>query len=196
MADSTQSFSDPAVAASSGSDGLVQFVPGEDMIAAHRRHTNVRDRGSQQQIDKPLVSFFGSDKPPSAMPSSDTGKSASVAKSKNFDAADYLLPSKTTKDDTESEGETAHDTASAFQSRFQKLFAGAPPLPPLHDSPSTAQQLSPYAYAPTEDRMSRSDALDDRPSEQQVDGHMARLMGLLSTKVCALDLPIRASLIS
>jgi hypothetical protein len=94
---------DPAIATSSA-EPLVAFVPGEDMIAVHKRAMKAREEGR-----------WGNQLVPSAP--------------KQFNAADYLLPSKAAP---EPEPQVA-DTA--FQSRFQRFFAAdmpkpSPPPPP------------------------------------------------------------------
>lgn len=144
MADTEPTPRDPAIA-DSGNDPLIKFVPGEDMIAAHKRAMKAKAEG-QWREEKPLASFFGGNAPAPAAP----------VIPRSFNAADYLLPSKDAAE------EEPMDTA--FHSRFQKFFAPPPQvaMPPVAPTP-----LPPPP--PTEDA-------------PRVDDHMARLMGLLTTK--------------
>lgn len=151
-------------------DGLVHFVPGEDMIAAHRKDREWRS--------KPLVSFFGA--PAASEPSRPT---------KTFNAADYLLPNKSVFQESPKDV----PVESAFSSRFQKFFGGAP---------ATGQSVSPTVHSPQETyarpninvqatpdppaqppvRSPPIEAADSHRQSEKVDDHMAKLMGLLSTK--------------
>lgn len=159
---------------SSEQDGLVHFVPGEDMIAAHRK-----DRESRS---KPLVSFFGTPAIPEP-----------VRAPKTFNAADYLLPSKKPVE------EPAQGAAeSAFSSRFQKFFGGPstapiapvafdPPTPaaPLESTPQPTRHIK-VSPLPQPKHQVHSPPIVETPEPERqpdrVDDHMAKLMGLLSAK--------------
>jgi hypothetical protein len=161
---------DPAIAGTSASDGLVHFVPGEDMIAAHRRDRNT-DTWRTGSGPKPLVSFFGAGQ---AMPEP-------VKAPKIFNAANYLLPSKSAPEEVEEEAMPV-ETSTGFQSRFQRFFAGAPPVTQQEGARENSFETQKQFHSP-----SPAAALNQPPSEappERVDDHMAKLMGLLSTKVC------------
>ncbi|WWD20815.1 hypothetical protein CI109_105292 [Kwoniella shandongensis] len=143
---------DPAIAQSS--DPLIKFIPGEDMIAAHKRAMKARDVGGDWRGE----GFFGSD-PAIASSSAPLGAPPSF-KSKPFNAANYLTQAR----DASDEETSAKPATSAFTSRFQKFF-GAP------ESSAEPESLSRPAPSPHETQ------------EEPRDERMARLMGLLSTKV-------------
>lgn len=151
---------DPAIAGTSGSDGLVHFVPGADMIAAHR---NERHGGG-----KPLVSFFGAQPPPEP-----------VKVPKTFNAADYLLPNKAVVREEPDEEQPQQAGSNAFQSRFQRFFGAAP----VSAAPMQEELPPPRAYqSPPPTSETRPEA---PKSPEGPDDHMARLMGLLQVKVSA-----------
>lgn len=102
---------DPAIAAVPDND-LVHFVPGKDMIAAHRKD---RNDGQRRDGNKPFVSFFGADQ-----------QAEPVKTPKAFNAADYLLPSRV----PEERPEALEAPGAGFSSRFQKFFGALPPDPP------------------------------------------------------------------
>ncbi|ORY31303.1 hypothetical protein BCR39DRAFT_527383 [Naematelia encephala] len=140
---------------------LVHFAPGQDMIAAHKRAMKSRSQADWRG-DKPLISFFDEAAPPQPQ------------KPKVFNAADYLRP---TRDGSDDEAETKN-TSDAFSSRFQKFFASSA-------SPSAVPPtISPFGNAPmaahTPDPGGQT-GLQPQPPEQRGD-HMAKLMGLLSSK--------------
>ncbi|KAK8850638.1 hypothetical protein IAR55_004557 [Kwoniella newhampshirensis] len=103
---------DPAIAKES--DPLIKFIPGEDMIAAHKRAMKSKDVGGDWRAE----AFFGTDP---AIASSSAPSAPPGFKAKSFNAADYLTQAHDGSDD---EG-SAKPAASAFTSRFQKFF-GAP----------------------------------------------------------------------
>ncbi|RSH87001.1 hypothetical protein EHS25_003489 [Saitozyma podzolica] len=156
---------DPAIAGSS-SDPLVQFVPGEDMIAAHKRAMKVKESGGQWRGDKPLVSFFGGDSSIASMPQLES------AKPRVFNSADYLLPSKAVEEERD-QPEPASGS-SAFQSRFQRFFGSGNPTTEIPTSRSADRSpmevLSPPSHPPS--------APPDRPMPPP-DDHLGKLMGLL-----------------
>lgn len=156
---------DPAIAGSS-SDPLVQFVPGEDMIAAHKRAMKAKESGGQWRGDKPLVSFFGGDSSIASMPQLES------TKPRVFNSADYLLPSKAVEEERD-EPEPASGS-SAFQSRFQRFFGSGNPATEIPTSRSADRSpmevLSPPSHPPS--------APPDRPMPPP-DDHLGKLMGLL-----------------
>lgn len=164
---------DPAIAGTSAPDGLVHFVPGEDMIAAHRRDRNT-DTWRPGSGSKPLVSFFGAGQ---ALP--DPVKAPKV-----FNAANYLLPSKAGPEEVEDDATPAANSAG-FQSRFQRFFAGVPPgIQQQEDSREPDIERHKQFQSPPPAVASKRPP-NEAPRER-VDDHMAKLMGVLSAKVCHL----------
>jgi hypothetical protein len=158
---------DPAIMDSAHDDSLIQFVPGEDMIAAHKRAMKTRDAAGEWR-GKPLAAFFGGE--PVAVDSAGGPSGAQVTKNRVFNAADYLRPTTAVP-----EGEVEIEEGAspqAFSSRFRTLFGG------VNDAPSQPHVIS---------RPDPPLRLRDVPP---VDDRMARLMGLLSTKVSS-DLEAR-----
>ncbi|WRT70795.1 uncharacterized protein IL334_007794 [Kwoniella shivajii] len=143
-------------------DPLVQFIPGEDMIAAHKRAMKARDVPRDVSIgwrgDGGLPAFFGSDP---AIASTSAPAPPPGLKPKLFNAADYLTQAQ------EVENTVAQPTppASAFSSRFQKFFNATPE----HQQIEVSQ-----------------------PKEEAKDDRMAKLMGLLSTKTSLPPDPVYA----
>lgn len=156
---------DPAIASSTqDADYLVKFVPGEDMIAAHKRQMKGGPRGgsegdSWRPNEKPLVSFFGGEQPATKTP----------PKPKEVNVANYFKH-KVFDDDKDKEDDQPEEKeeTSAFQSRFQRFFGSGSQNP---------------AAAPAGISPGRSPVAPESPaSGQRVDDHMAKLMGMLSTK--------------
>ncbi|WWC65276.1 uncharacterized protein I303_107893 [Kwoniella dejecticola CBS 10117] len=147
---------DPAIV--DNSDPLVQFIPGEDMIAAHKRAMRARDVGTDWRGDGGnLPAFFGAD-PAIASSSVPSQPPIPGLKSKSFNAANYL---KQTEDVSDEEQSVTHQVppasnASAFSSRFQKFFS-----PPNEQASVVA---------------------DIKPAEELKDDRTAKLMGMLSSK--------------
>ena len=185
------------VAADTGElDPLVRFVPGEDMIAAHKRAMKARDaEGDWRGGDRRLVSFFGAD-PVIASPSGSGGPPrglpSSSMKARVFNAADYLRPKKSQGDEEEEkEMEQPDPTANAFQSRFQRFFGTGPSFVPVEpsgsDLPSSAlpnehQAESPFVRSPRK-LLSPNKSDVDGDAGPRSDDHFATLMGLLSSEV-------------
>lgn len=128
-------------------DSLVQFIPGEDRIAAHKRAMNTgAHQGSDGYGRKPLVGFFGGNAP-------DPVKVAKPVK--EYNAANYLLRS---KDKVEHEKSEAKDAGGS--SRFQRFFGnptqgrfGAEtseiPLPPAAISPQPVTGRVESSFSPS-----------------------------------------------
>lgn len=156
---------DPAIASSTpDADHLVKFVPGEDMIAAHKRamkggRSGASDGDNWRPNEKPLVSFFGGEQPPAKTP----------PKPKEVNVQNYFKH-KVFDDDKDKEDDQPEEKeeTSAFQSRFQRFFGSGA------QNPATAAAgISP----------GRSPVAPESPvGGQRVDDHMAKLMGMLSTK--------------
>jgi hypothetical protein len=142
---------DPAIAGSSG-DPLIQFVPGEDMIAAHR----VAKETAGWRGDKPRVSFFGSEVSDPLPP----------PKPKVFNSADYLLPSKGAE-----ETEPAA-SGSAFQSRFQRFFGS----PSATDLPRDASR--PPSHSPAQPMPSPTPPVPHDDHMAKLMGMLVRLLGI------------------
>lgn len=180
--------SEPIIAETGDADTLIQFVPGEDMIAAHKRAMRARDaegdwRGNEKT---PLPSFFSGDmiESSSALP---PGLPFPPAKPKVFNAADYLRPSKPQNDDDHYENE-ADTVANAFQSRFSKFFQGAASSPSGAAVASSEPSASSSRSLPSQEAMPRSPLEPfplsrkppNPPAAMRADDHMAKLMGMLS----------------
>lgn len=194
----------PVIADTADPDRRIQFVPGVDMIAAHKRAMKARDAGGGWRgEEKPLVSFFAAD-PTVASASGENGMPpglpVTTVKSKAFNAADYLRPTKQVSDD-DAEVDEPNQEGNAFGSRFQRFFVGPATSPTSPAGPSAANRCStgvekkrqhdpPPAQSPSEAAsQSTSSYLDvqDGTSGTKVDDHMAKLMGLLSNKVAILN---------
>nr|XP_019050768.1 hypothetical protein I302_01210 [Kwoniella bestiolae CBS 10118]OCF29698.1 hypothetical protein I302_01210 [Kwoniella bestiolae CBS 10118] len=147
---------DPAIVDSA--DPLVQFIPGEDMIAAHKRAMKSRNVGADWRGDGGnLPAFFGGD--PAIASSSAPAPPPGLIKPKSFNAADYLKQAEDVSDEeiAPQPVQPPAPPASAFSSRFQKFFS-----------------LTPEAAAPV---------AEARPNDEEVKGdRTAKLMGLLSSK--------------
>lgn len=159
---------DPAIAsATQDSDHLVKFVPGEDMIAAHKRAMKGggggRSGGSEgdswRPNEKPLVSFFGGEQP---------AATKTPPKPKEVNVANYFKHKVFDDDKDKDDEQEEKEETSAFQSRFQRFFGSGA------QNPSTvAAGISP----------GRSPVAPESPvGAPRVDDHMAKLMGMLSTK--------------
>ncbi|WWC72669.1 uncharacterized protein I206_106633 [Kwoniella pini CBS 10737] len=146
---------DPAIV--DNTDPLVQFVPGEDMIAAHKRAMKARDVGNDWRGDSGgLPPFFGGGDPAIASSSVPSGPPPGL-KPKSFNAADYLKQAQDISDEETAPQKSPHAApASAFSSRFQKFF-----------SPPTANA------APV---------VEPRPVDEVKGDRTAMLMGMLSSK--------------
>ncbi|OCF54622.1 hypothetical protein L486_07754 [Kwoniella mangroviensis CBS 10435] len=143
---------DPAIV--DNTDPLVQFIPGEDMIAAHKRAMKARDVGGDWRGDGHLPAFFGGD--PAIASSSAPAPPPGLIKPKSFNAADYLKQAEDLSDEEiVPQPVQPAPPASAFSSRFQKFF-------------SPAQEAAPVVEA--------------RPLDEVKDDRTAKLMGLLSSK--------------
>ncbi|WWC92404.1 uncharacterized protein L201_007361 [Kwoniella dendrophila CBS 6074] len=142
---------DPAIV--DNAEPLVQFVPGEDMIAAHKRAMRSKDNGGDWRGDVGLPAFFGGDP---AIASSSAPAPPPGLKPKSFNAADYLKQAEELSDD-EAPLPVSQPAppASAFSSRFQKFF-------------------SPQAESPS--------ATEAKPVEEVKDDRTARLMAPAHTQ--------------
>lgn len=208
---------DPAIAsASSGdpTDPLVKFIPGEDMIAAHKRAMKARQAGAdgadtwRSPADKPLVSFFGGAAPP---------QPAAPAKPREVNLQSYFKH-KVVDDDEPDRREEEVEEKVTVQSRFQRFFGntGGPgsqsgaPAAPVASSPIAPVQERQYERQPERQYERQPEPQYERQYERQperyeqpqqapsharspidqaspvqggrVDDHMAKLMGLLTTK--------------
>lgn len=123
------------VTISSDPDHLVQFVPGEDAIAAHKRAMKAKNAPSVKDRGGHMFPFFA-----------DSAASApSLAKPKAFVAANYLRVEEEAPDNDAGQGETSFNG-----SRFQKFFGpgGAPDVevnrspPPMSQPPPVEDHLS------------------------------------------------------
>lgn len=181
---------DPAIAETADADPLIQFIPGEDMIAAHKRAMKARDPGGTWRVEeKPMLSFFGAD-PAVASTSNHNarphGLPHPMPKTKVFNAADYLRPSKANLEN-ESDVEESASEPNAFQSRFQRFFGASA----VNSSPAAEPTTSRRWVAPIEGESDHvvppsSRTISSPPADQlasKVDDRMAKLMGLLSKKV-------------
>ncbi|ORX40783.1 hypothetical protein BD324DRAFT_612100 [Kockovaella imperatae] len=171
---------DPAIAGS-GPEPMFNFVPGEDMIAAHRRHRGTADdwRGGG---GKQLVSFFGGDAASASGPAIST-------EPKTFNAADYLLSNGPTEEEHQEEiPEPSQERPNAYTSRFAKFFGG-PEAPssgsgpsPFTSSNSLTAPPQRFSSASPQNSVSPQPAVEQPPPQNaRVDDHMSRLMGLLKT---------------
>jgi hypothetical protein len=150
-----------------GSDPAIASVPDDLVhftpgIDMIAAHRKDRNDGQWRDGAKPLVSFFGAEPPTSP-----------IKPVKAFNAADYLLPERAS-DEPQA---VVEPPSTGFSSRFQKFFGG-PPQPAAR-----AYQSPPNIPSPD------APALESRGPER-VDDHMARLMGLLSAKVCLASNPV------
>lgn len=200
-ASAATALEDPAIAGASSSgdpsDPLIKFIPGEDMIAAHKRA--MKNRGGpgaggdnwRGAGDKPLVSFFGGAPAPAAP--------AAPAKPKEVNVASYFKHRVFDDDEATQKKEEPEPETSAFQSRFQRFFnsgaAGGPMPPPQSTSPANAPQQQHQSIPQPQHQQRPSEARSPPPhdiitSPQQasppgappVDDRMAMLMGMLTTK--------------
>ncbi|KLT38382.1 hypothetical protein CC85DRAFT_331660 [Cutaneotrichosporon oleaginosum] len=203
MTDDTPAIEDPAIASSSAGgdtagEGLVQFVPGEDKIAAHKRAMKARAAGgvdNWRATEKPLVSFFGGH---------DTSTTQTIkppAKPKEVNNASYFKKRTVIDDDDDDEPDDKNESLPSFQSRFQRFFAqGSTPVPgslpvqppsavvpPVPSAPASMppqqlpqarpSQISPIMRGPSEPQQP-----SPSPGPLNTDDHLAKLMGVLSTK--------------
>nr|XP_018259824.1 uncharacterized protein I303_07895 [Kwoniella dejecticola CBS 10117]OBR81982.1 hypothetical protein I303_07895 [Kwoniella dejecticola CBS 10117] len=140
---------DPAIV--DNSDPLVQFIPGEDMIAAHKRAMRARDVGTDWRGDGGnLPAFFGAD-PAIASSSVPSQPPIPGLKSKSFNAANYL---KQTEDVSDEEQSVTHQVppasnASAFSSRFQKFFSPPNEQASVVADIKPAEELKDDLYTPS-----------------------------------------------
>lgn len=194
---------DSAIEKAVESDPLVKFIPGEDMIAVHKRAMKSRDtEGGWRGVEKPLSPFFDPDPviaSSSAAPGLPPGLPLPLAKTKVFNAADYLRPNKDQIDgDSEKEAIEHNINPNAFQSRFQRFFAGPSSIPsgPEGSGPpesnrsnsaldSQSMMMSPSIPPPRDVRSppQRSPSEGEEHEPRRSDDRMATLMGLLSNKV-------------
>ncbi|KAL1412498.1 hypothetical protein Q8F55_000243 [Vanrija albida] len=188
---------DPAIAGASSSgdpsDPLIKFIPGEDMIAAHKRA--MKNRGApgaggdnwRGAGDKPLVSFFGGAPAPAAP--------AAPAKPREVNVASYFKHRVFDEDEAPAKKEEQPEPeTNAFQSRFQRFFnsgAGGPVPPPQSTSPANVphpHQSAPQPQPPSSSVRSPpphdiiTSPQQAPPSGPPVDDRMAMLMGMLTTK--------------
>ena len=200
----TSASGDLTVAEIRKSDPLVQFVPGEDKIAAHKRTLRARDAGEERRGQQPLVSFFSADPQGASLPTSadlPPGLPLPMPKQKLFNAADYLKPS---KELTEFEhGLVDADAAvNVNKSRFQRFFSGASSIPVTPPAPPTPSRWDAAAEPPRDVasppvlpiklppqslssvRSYSENVGPDHGAAPKYDDHMAKLMGMLGTKVC------------
>lgn len=116
-------------------DHLVQFVPGEDAIAAHKRAMKAKNAHGGKDSGGSLFPYFGEPAAPAV----------SSAKPKAFVAANYLRVEEEAPDNDSGRGETSFNG-----SRFQKFFGpgGAPESeanrnpPPMSPPPQGEDHLS------------------------------------------------------
>lgn len=132
---------------------LIKFVPGEDMIAAHKRAMKAR------MEPPPPPGFF-------ADPAIAATSAPQQPAPKVFNPADYLLPE---KDDAGRVPEP--EKSSGGSSRFQRFFGGAQPEAPP----------APVAPQPQVLQSQPADRKDNNP--MKLDDHMAKLLGMLDPKV-------------
>ncbi|RXK41026.1 hypothetical protein M231_01657 [Tremella mesenterica] len=191
MDDGPSSPNDDLTFGGTNSDQFLQFVPGDDPIAAHKRAMKARLGGNI--VEQP--SFFNDTTQINAAPS----------KPKSFVASNYLRVDKDTAEDDAQplEGNTSH------QSRFQRLFAagGNPsntanlvPQMPLsnmnHPNYPNMNSISPVnpvnPIIPNHPNMSSISPvnpinppnqpprhIEPHTQTQRPDDHVSRLMGLL-----------------
>lgn len=173
-------------------DSLVQFTPGEDRIAAHKRAM----KGPHEE-HRPLVGFFGGDAP-------DPIKAKPV---KDYNAANYLLRN---KEKGEHEKAEVKDTGS---SRFQRFFGnpsqvthavpsqGRFSAPPQSESPhlaashanSSTQLASDASVIRSSNAPPPHPTLSHtRPVEVAAVSHHERLIGVLAPVSSALAPPVLA----
>ncbi|GMK57069.1 hypothetical protein CspeluHIS016_0309090 [Cutaneotrichosporon spelunceum] len=185
---------DPAIASSSAADtsvdGLVQFVPGEDLIAAHKRTMKARAAGGAGQdnwrgSEKPLVAFFSGQE-------ATTAQVPTPTKPKEVNHASYFKKRNVIDDDDE-EDDKNESSSQAFQSRFQRFFtqgngpetgtSSVQPAPPLaHQAPSPQPPVQPPAQM-RPSPIVRGPSEPQRPSPSpNAEDHLAKLMGVLATK--------------
>ena len=194
---------DLASAGSQKFDPLVQFVPGEDKIAAHKR--TMRERGAEEDWrgEKPLVSFFSADAQGPPMPTSaelPTGPPLPTPKQKIFNAADYIKPSKQLNE-IEQGLVDADMAANVNKSRFQRFFGGGSSVPPTLPVPPTPDRWNATAETPLDIASPPIHAvqlLSDNLTSPvhsyaenlgsdgvlKSEDHMAKLMGMLGHNVC------------
>ncbi|WVR08690.1 hypothetical protein IAU60_005748 [Kwoniella sp. DSM 27419] len=141
---------DPAIV--EASDPLIKFVPGEDMIAAHKRAMKSREAGTEWNNAGSSSSFFAADP---AIVATSSPLSPPGFKQKSFNAANYLTRAEVQREE-EAPAPQPEPAAAAFSSRFQKFF----------NAPANAAPVAP-----------------PKPQDPPKDDRMAKLMGLLSTKV-------------
>lgn len=144
---------------------LIKFVPGEDMIAAHKRAMRARAEPSAPP------GFFSD---PAIAATSATPQPAP----KVFNPADYLLPEKDGAGRVEEV-----EKSSGGSSRFQRFFGGAQ-ASERSSAPAAPQANVLHAPSPVPTSSSRKD-----DSAMKLDDHMAKLLGMLDVKVSSPALP-------
>ncbi|BEI81219.1 hypothetical protein CcaverHIS002_0203790 [Cutaneotrichosporon cavernicola] len=193
MSDDVPAIEDPAIASSSAGetavDGLVQFVPGQDMIAAHKRAMKARAAGGAGQdnwraSDKNLVSFFGGQEAAAAPP-------PTPPKPKEVDHRSYFKKRNVIDDDDDESDDKNEPSSQAFQSRFQRFFtqetvaSTVQPVPQMaHRAPSPQAPMPPPQMRPSPIVRGPSEPQKPLPSPgpQNAEDHLAKLMGVLSTR--------------
>ena len=194
--DASTGLTDAVTQEASILDPLVKFMPGEDMIAAHKRAMKAREaEGDWRGGTKPLISFFGTDPAIASLSAASEpqpGLTVPSAKPRNFNAADYLRPTSQQSEEDKKEADEPDPASNAFQSRFQRFFGGPSPTSALTSgSPGVIKEreqtvFSPPIHSPPEilspSQRSYGDTTD-RDEAYKPDDHVSTLMGLLSSKV-------------
>lgn len=192
-----QVVSDPAIMEDSPHSQPFQFGSGEDPIAAHKRLMKAATEGRLSDRSLRHAALVGSEMP--------IERQSSAAKvPKQFNAADYLLPSKTGSSSTPTPAyETSQTKTAASHSRFQRFFGGSqgdPGSTPRHnvshfpDTPVDTDGR--FGHVP--DNLITTSAHTVTTSESNArslatappgfgtlppQDHASRLMGLLTSKV-------------
>nr|ODN96088.1 hypothetical protein L204_03779 [Cryptococcus depauperatus CBS 7855] len=170
---------DPAIVGAD--DPLVKFIPGEDMIVAHKRAMKARNADDWRGG---LPAFFGGDP---AIASSSAPTAPIESKPKEMNANNYLVESKDDAEDSEHQA----PSQSAFSSRFHKFFNNTSSTHSTRELPNEASGARTTANV-SDQTQSRSSSVQMPQSDNPMDQRKATLMGLLSTKALTpkLDTPL------